>query len=84
MSPRNSRRQDSGCLNMDNRNIPDSEGQSRKEKPEMPEKTVAGVTVFGLGSQLMLNLSRAGGGNGAGGRSRNQAKCYPNSMQQQT
>lgn len=66
MSSCNSRRQASGCLNTDNRNIPDSEGQSRKEKPEMPKKIVAGVTMFGLGSQLILNLSRVGGGKGAG------------------
>lgn len=47
MSSHNSRRQDSGCPNIDKRDIPEYEGQSRKEELEMPKKMIARVSMFG-------------------------------------
>lgn len=66
MSSENSRRQASGCLNIDNGNIPEYEEPSGKEKLEMPRKTTAQVTVCGEGSQVILSLARAGGGRAVG------------------
>lgn len=66
MSSYNSRRQAAGCLNIDNGNNPEYEGLSRKEKLEMLNQTIAHVTIFGQGSQVILNLARVGGGRVAG------------------
>lgn len=65
-SSENSRRQASGCLNIDNGNIPEDEEPSGEEKLEMPRKATAQVTVCGEGSQVIFSLARAGGGSAWG------------------